>query len=106
LKGDQGNTGSAGSQGTQGVQGLKGDQGNAGAQGTQGNQGTQGVQGTQGNQGAGYYTTSSTSITIGTGSKAFTVSAGLAYTTNQRVRASYNSTNYLEGLVASYTGTT
>lgn len=52
--------------------------------------------------------TSTTSLAIGTGSKAFTVASGLAFVAGQRVRAvsAANSANYMEGLVASYSTTT
>lgn len=51
-----------------------------------------------------YGGTSTTSLTIGTGSKAFTTQAGLAYVDGARVRAS-SGVNWLEG-VATYSGTT
>jgi hypothetical protein len=54
-----------------------------------------------------YGGTSSTSLTIGTGSKAFTTQSGLAYQNGARVRASSaaNTSNWMEGLVT-YSGTT
>ncbi|SCB33866.1 hypothetical protein GA0061098_1006175 [Bradyrhizobium shewense] len=57
--------------------------------------------------GPGYGGTSTTSLTIGTGSKAFTTQSGLAYTNGARVRASSaaNTSNWMEGL-ATYSGTT
>jgi hypothetical protein len=57
--------------------------------------------------GEGYGGTSTTSLAIGTGSKAFTTQAGLAYTNGARVRASSaaDTTNWMEGL-ATYSGTT
>lgn len=61
---------------------------------------------TTGAAGAGYAATSSTTSTIGTGSKSFTTQAGLAYEVGQRVRVSFNTTNYEEGVVTSYSGTT
>jgi hypothetical protein len=53
------------------------------------------------------YTTSSSSLTIGTGSKAFTVSAGLNFPSTSRFRAYSlaNSANFMAGSV-SYSGTT
>jgi len=64
--------------------------------------------GDKGDPGASYAAASTTSITIGTGSKAFTVAAGLAYVAGLRVRASSaaNLSNHMEGVVASYSGTT
>lgn len=66
-----------------------------------------GATGNTGATGAGYGGTSTTSLTIGTGSKAFTTQAGLAYTNGARVRASSaaNTSNWMEGLVT-YSGTT
>ncbi|KYK44774.1 hypothetical protein A1D31_35720 [Bradyrhizobium liaoningense] len=57
--------------------------------------------------GKSYGGTSTTSLTIGTGSKVFTTQAGLAYTNGARVRASSaaNTSNWMEGLAA-YSGTT
>lgn len=54
-----------------------------------------------------YGGTSTTSLTIGTGSKVFTTQVGLAYTDGARVRASSaaNTSNWMEGL-ATYSGTT
>lgn len=78
--------------------GSKGDTGATGAAGTNGTNGT---------NGAGYGGTSTTSLAIGTGSKAFTTQAGLAYQNGARVRASSaaNTANWMEG-VATYSGTT
>lgn len=62
--------------------------------------------GATGPSGAGYGGTSTTSLAIGTGAKAFTTQAGLAYTNGARVRASSaaNASNWMEG-VATYAGT-
>lgn len=56
--------------------------------------------------GEGYGGTSTTSLAIGTGSKAFTTQSGLAYTNGARVRASSaaDTTNWMEG-IATYSGT-
>lgn len=69
--------------------------------------GSKGDVGGIGPTGAGYGGTSTTSLAIGTGSKAFTTQAGLAYTSGARVRASSaaNTANWMEG-VATYSGTT
>lgn len=63
--------------------------------------------GNTGPTGAGYGGTSTTSLAIGVGSKAFTTQAGLAYTNGARVRASSaaNTSNWMEGL-ATYSSTT
>ncbi len=49
---------------------------------------------------------SATSLTIGTGSKAFTIGTGYAFTPGQRVRASSlaDVTKYMEGAVTTYSG--
>jgi hypothetical protein len=67
-----------------------------------------GQTGNTGATGPGYQATSATSFLIGTGSKAFTTQAGLAYTVGARVRASSNANgaNYMEGLATAYSGTT
>jgi hypothetical protein len=64
--------------------------------------------GPAGPAGPGYKASSTTSITIGTGSKTFATQAGLAYTIGARARASSNSAplNWLEGQVSAYSGTT
>lgn len=69
--------------------------------------GDTGAGGSQGAAGAGYGGTSTTSLTIGTGSKVFTTQAGLAYQNGARVRASSaaNAANWMEGTVT-YSGTT
>ena len=65
-------------------------------------------EGPQGAAGPSYQATSTTSLTIGTGSKSFTVQSGRGYTVGQRLRASdsSNSANYMEGVVTSYSSTT
>jgi hypothetical protein len=65
--------------------------------------------GSQGIQGAGYACTSATSFAIGTGSKAFTTQAGLAWLPGARARISSlagGGANYMEGVVTAYSGTT
>ena len=68
---------------------------------------SKGDPGVAGPTGAGYGGTSTTSLAIGTGSKAFTTQSGLAYTNGARVRASSaaNSANWMEGR-ATYSSTT
>lgn len=66
----------------------------------------QGVPGVPGAAGDTYKTTSTTSWTIGTGSKAFTVDSGLAYSPGQTVIVAYDASNTGTGTVVSYSGTT
>lgn len=56
----------------------------------------------------GYGGTSTSSVTIGTGSKSFTMTAGMAYVAGSRVRAvvSTDATKWLEGNVTSYDSST
>jgi len=106
TQGIQGVQGPQGTQGVQGVQGPQGTQGIQGVQGTQGTQGVQGVQGTQGIQGSGYsVTTSTTSNTIGTGSKTFAVTNSGAYINGDRVRviSQGSPTNFIEGTITALT---
>ena len=65
------------------------------------------IVGATGSAGPSYQATSTSSVTIGTGSKSFTLAEnGRGYTVNQRLRASNSATNYMEGTVTSYSGTT
>ncbi|WP_027578496.1 hypothetical protein [Bradyrhizobium sp. Ai1a-2] len=68
--------------------------------------GEKGDKGDKGDTGASYAGTSTTSLAIGPGSKAFTTQAGLAYLDGARVRASSdaNTSNWMEG-IATYSGT-
>lgn len=59
-----------------------------------------------GETGPGYRAMSSSSVVLGVGTKVFEVPTGLAYTPGARVRSSFSTTEYLEGVVTSYTGTT
>lgn len=61
-----------------------------------------------GEDGLGYdATTSSTSLTIGTGSKSLTVSTYKAFIANaSRVRIANSTTNYMDGIVTAYTAST
>lgn len=67
---------------------------------------SKGDPGGTGATGAGYGGTSTTSLIIGTGSKAFATQSGLAYTNGARVRATATAgaTGWLEGVVT-YSGT-
>ncbi len=88
-----------------GATGLTGQTGATGSTGVQGASGS-------GATGVGYFgLTSSTSIAIGTGSKVFTTNltaTATAFAVGQRVRVASTSTpvNYMEGLIASFSGTT
>jgi hypothetical protein len=66
-----------------------------------------GATGGTGATGAGYGGTSTTSLAIATGSKAFTTQAGLAYVVGSRVRAASaaDPADYMEGVVTAYSGT-
>jgi hypothetical protein len=52
-----------------------------------------------------YYGTSANTLTISGGSKTFDTQETLAYVNGQRVRLTYNETNYMEGSITDYTGT-
>ena len=67
-----------------------------------------GVAGPAGAPGPGYAATSTTSLAIATGSTIFTTQPGLAYSAGARARASDSriTSNYMEGVVTSYSGTT
>lgn len=64
--------------------------------------GATGATGATGLPGDKYATTSNTSVTIGTGSKTFTVDTGLAYTINQTIVIAYDINNEMNGEVTSY----
>ena len=110
-QGTQGVQGVQGPQGTQGIQGVQGPQGTQGVQGVQGPQGTQGVQGvqgTQGVQGSGYsVTTSTTSVTVGTGAQTFTITSPGAFIAGDRVRVvdTANTSIFMEGTISSISAT-
>lgn len=72
--------------------------------GERGATGGTGSTGATGDDGPGYTATSTSSHTIGTGSKVFVTQTGLAYTVGARVRISLTSdtSNWMEGLVTAY----
>ena len=112
-QGDIGYTGSTGDQGIIGYTGSKGDIGYTGSKGDIGYTGSKGDVGYTGSVGAGYtYLSSSTSQTIGTGSKTFTTvqsSLNSAFTIGQRVRAAHPfnpTTIWMEGIITNYSSNT
>ena len=81
---------------------------NIGIIGSRGLQGTTGADGVAGPAGASYAGASTTSNTIGTGNKTFTVPAGLAYVVGSRARfadAANPAVNFMEGAVTAYATT-
>jgi hypothetical protein len=84
--------------------GQVGATGSLGATGPLGSTGATGLgaTGATGVQGDKYSTTSSTSLTIGTGNKTFTVDTGLAYSINQDVVIAYDVSNDMNGVVTAY----
>ena len=69
---------------------------------------TAGERGATGETGPSYAATSTTSLLIATGSKAFTTQAGLAYVVGSRVRAASaaDPSNFMEGVITAYSSTT
>ncbi len=115
--GTDGSTGATGPAGSNGATGATGETGGVGATGATGTAGANGATGATGVGATGatgaagaagdkYTTTSSTSETIGTGSKTFTVESGLALSTGQTVIIAYDASNKMEGSVTSYSSTT
>src|SRR5579862_3813931 len=101
--GPTGATGPAGPQGQPGDLGLTGPTGPPGGLGPQG---PTGVTGAQGAQGPGYLATSTSTLTLALGNQTIATQGGLAYLPNDRARVSFGPTNYMEGPVFSYAGTT
>jgi hypothetical protein len=115
--GGAGATGATGTAGSNGATGATGETGIAGATGATGTAGSNGATGATGSGATGatgvaglsgdkYTTTSTTSESIGTGSKTFTVDSGLALSTGQTVIIAYDASNKMEGTVTSYSVTT
>lgn len=75
-------------------------------QGAQGVQGIQGVQGPAGVDGDQYLTTSTTSLSIGNGTKTLTVEQHLAYSVTQQATIAYDVDNHMHGEVVSYSPST
>jgi hypothetical protein len=106
IQGPQGPIGLTGPAGPQGPQGIQGPVGDAGPQGAVG---LTGVTGPQGPPGAIPSCTSTTPVSIGTGTRTFTTQSGLPFLAGTRVRAASAAapdTNWMEGVVTSYSDTT
>lgn len=85
---------------------IKGDKGDKGDQGDQGSQGEQGIQGLPGSSDV--TGTSTTSLAIETGAKAFTVAEtdrGWAEGARLRAASAPDPANFMEGVITSYAGT-
>ena len=96
VAGQPGPTGATGSTGATGAQGATGPQGSTGSTGAAGTNGTNGA------DGVGYDgVTSTTSISVSTGSKAITVNKVGAYALGTRVRVANTATptNFVEGII-------
>ena len=110
IDGPTGPTGAAST--VAGPTGPTGSAGSAGATGPTGSSGGTGPTGPTGANGIGYAgLTSSTSNAVGTGSLTFTTnltSTQTAFSVGQRVRIAYTvtPTNYVEGIITSFSGTT
>jgi collagen type VII alpha len=107
--GATGNTGPTGPQGATGLTGNTGPTGATGPIGLTGATGPTGPQGTTGLTGATgdrFSTTSTSSITVGTGSKALVVGQNLSWIPNQLIIVTQdgNASNYMTGVVVSYAG--
>jgi hypothetical protein len=104
VPGPTGATGPTGADST--VPGPTGSTGPTGADSTV--PGPTGPTGSTGEDGDIYATTSTTTINLGTvtGQNAITVDSGLAYSAAQSIIIAYDSSNYIEATVVSYTGTT
>lgn len=107
IRGPQGLPGIPGANGAQGVEGIQGVQGLVGPPGPAGPAGSPGSTGATGATGPGYLATSTTSILVAVGPIVFSTQSGLAYVNGTRVRATSNGspTNWIEGLVTAYSGT-
>jgi hypothetical protein len=107
VPGAQGPTGPAGVTGNNGPAGAAGPTGPTGADGVTGPTGTgitgaTGPMGPSGIDGDRYATSSSTCLTIGTGTFNLTTGTGLAYTPGQSIVIAFNAGNKMEGTVVSY----
>lgn len=103
--GTPGSTGATGPAGPNGATGATGVQGPSGATGPAGATGI-GSTGATGPQGDRYKTTSTTALTIGTGTKTLTVGTGLAWSVGQEAVIAYSLTNSMIGTVSAYNSVT
>ena len=107
VAGPTGPTGATGTTGATGPTGAASTVGGpTGPTGTTGNAGPTGPTGVSGAAGSIYSTTSTTSLTIGTGTQSLTVGTGLAYTVGQQVLIANDSTHSMIGTVTSYNSST
>jgi len=109
-QGNQGDSGYTGSSGMQGATGFIGSQGDIGYTGSAGSNGNDGATGYVGSQGIGFpQLTSTTSNTVGTGSKTFTVNytagaTGYVVGTYTRIKA-IGQSGAMQGQITAYSGT-
>ena len=111
ITGVYGSTGATGATGPQGSTGATGPQGTQGINGLQGATGVSGITGATGAIGAtgpSYSGSSTTSLTIGTGSFSIATQAGLAFQVGQYVSLVYqsNPANAMFGQITYYNSTT
>lgn len=95
--------------GPTGATGATGAAGATGATGARGVTGYTGPTGAAGTAGSVYTATSTTSVSIGTGTKTFSIQSGRAYVAGDVVkitRTGYATTHYMLGTVTSYSSTT
>lgn len=96
----------AGQPGPTGPEGPSGPSGPSGPEGPSGPSGPSGPVGPSGPAGDKYATTSTTTLTINTGTQTMTVDTGLSYTTNQSVLIAHDASNDMTATVTTYdTGT-
>jgi len=100
--GPTGATGPTGPTGTTGPTGPTGPTGSQGIQGPTGPYGPTGATGPTGLPGDKYSSTSTTTLTIATGTQVLTIGTGLALTTAQPIIIAYNASNYMIGNVSTY----
>lgn len=113
-EGDIGATGLVGATGLTGATGIQGNIGSTGAVGATGQTGIQGATGLTGSTGVGatglagdkYTTFSSTTLTIGLGSRSLTVDTGLALSIGQSVIIANTSSNQMTGDIVNYNSLT